>query len=195
VTIAKGSTGARTYTATWTVNKYQVTFTADGVTLKSESQDYGTVIVAPNAPTKEGYTFSGWSPELTEGTTVPANDVTYTAVYTVNKYYVIYMVDGQEWARDEVAYGETIVLRQYTPETGYAFNGWVSDEQYTTMPAHDVTYTADLVTGIELLFKDADYVDVYTITGKFVGRHLTLKKVKQLPRGLYIVNGKRIMVK
>ena len=36
---------------------------------------------------------------------------------------------------------------------------------------------------------------IYTITGKLVGRNLTVKQMKQLPRGLYIVNGKRILVK
>ena len=184
-----------TFTAQWTINQYNVTFIADGETLKSEKQDYGTLIVAPEVPTKEGYSFAGWDPQLTEGATVPDSAVTYVAVYTVNKYNVIYIVNGQEWAREEVAYGDSIVLREYTSSQGYVFNGWVSDQEYKTMPAHDVIYTANITTGIDALFKNAEYVDVYTISGKLVGRQKTLHQVKQLPRGLYIVNGKRIVVK
>ena len=184
-----------TFTAQFTVNKYNVTFIADGETLKSEKQDYGTLIVAPEVPNKEGYSFAGWDPQLAEGATVPDSAVTYVAVYTVNKYYIIYIVNGQEWAREEVVYGDSIVLREYTPDQGYVFNGWVSDQEYKTMPAHDVTYTANIATGIDALFKNAEYVDVYTISGKLVGRQKTLRQVKQLPRGLYIVNGKRIVMK
>ena len=184
-----------TFTAQFTVNQYAVTFTADGVTIKTDSLDYGSVITPPTAPEKEGHTFTGWIPTLAEGTTVPAHDVTYDAVYTVNKYNVIYMVNGQEWARDPVEYGATIVLRQYTAEEGYTFNGWVSDQEYKTMPAHDITYTADITSGIEKIFAGCKYVTVYTLNGTLVSRQMPLQQVLKLPSGLYIINTKRLFIK
>ncbi|UKK50792.1 InlB B-repeat-containing protein [Prevotella sp. E13-17] len=184
-----------TFTAQFTVNQYAVTFTADGVTIKTDSLDYGSVITPPTAPEKEGHTFTGWNPTLAEGTTVPAHDVTYDAVYTFNKYNVIYIVNGQEWARDPVEYGATIVLRQYTAEEGYTFNGWVSDQEYKTMPAHDITYTADITSGIEKIFAGCKYVTVYTLNGTLVSRQMPLQQVLKLPSGLYIINTKRLFIK
>ena len=184
-----------TFTAQFTINQYAVTFTADGVTIKTDSLDYGSVITPPTAPEKEGHTFTGWNPTLAEGTTVPAHDVTYDAVYTVNKYNVIYIVNGQEWARDPVEYGATIVLRQYTAEEGYTFNGWVSDQEYKTMPAHDITYTADITSGIEKIFAGCKYVTVYKLNGTLVSRQMPLQQVLKLPSGLYIINTKRLFIK
>ena len=193
VTIAKGSIGDRTYTATWTVNQYTMTFVlGNGEADVVKTQDYNSALTAP-VPTKTGYTFKGWSPAVPEK--VPAENKTFTAQWEVNKHHVIYVVNGKEWARDEVAYGDSIVLREYASDARYTFNGWVSDQDYKTMPDHDVTYTANITDGIETLFSNAEYVDVYTISGKLVGRNKTLQQVKQLQRGLYIVNGRRIIVK
>ena len=68
VTIEKGSTGDRTYTATWTANTYTVAFNknADDATGEMTAQTfiYGQKqALAANAYTRTGYTFSGWSTE------------------------------------------------------------------------------------------------------------------------------------
>ena len=49
VTIPAGSIGNRTYTATWTVNEYDVTWNVDGVETTTEVE-YGAEIVAPADP-------------------------------------------------------------------------------------------------------------------------------------------------
>ena len=68
VTIGNGSTGDRTYTATWTANTYTVAFNknADDATGEMMAQTfiYGQKqALAANAYTRTGYTFSGWSTE------------------------------------------------------------------------------------------------------------------------------------
>ena len=188
----------KTFTAQWTRNSYTVKFVVDGETVKEETVDFEGAINAPADPEKEGYTFAGWSPAVAE--TMPAEDVTYTAQWTVNQYAVIYMVGGTEWARDMVDYGADIQLRSYDAEQGYTFNGWISTDgnEYTTMPAHDVTYTPNITSGIELILMGTGKtsVDVYDVHGRLVGRNMPVAKLQeQLHAGVYIIAGKKIVVK
>ena len=58
----------------WTPNRYTITFdTAGGSEIAPITQDYGTAIVAPADPTREGYTFVGWDKAIP--TTMPAENV------------------------------------------------------------------------------------------------------------------------
>ena len=195
VVIAKGSMGNRSYTATWTVNFYTLKFVVDGEVIIEERVAFDSPITAPKNPEKEGYTFTGWDANVPEK--MPATDLTFTAQFVINKYNVIYIVNGQEWARDEVTYNEPIVLREYTPQAGELFMGWVSDQEYILMPAHDVTYTANIspATGLYAVFKDGKKVDVYTLSGTLVGRQLSADDVQKLRKGIYLINGKKISVK
>ena len=184
----------QTFTAQWERNSYKLTFIVDGVESSSNVLFEGA-ITAPEDPSKEGYTFTGWSPAVAE--TMPAEDVTYTAQFSINQYAIIYMVDGVEWDRETVDYGTTITLKDYTPAEGKVFNGWTSDQEYTTMPAHDVVYTANItVTGISAIFGPETKVDVYTIHGTLVARQVAASQLQnKLPRGMYIINGRKMMVK
>ena len=67
-----------TYTAKWNANQYTITFDTDGGTeIAPITQDCGTAITPPTDPTKTGYTFAGWQPELPE--TMPAGNLTVKA--------------------------------------------------------------------------------------------------------------------
>lgn len=68
-----------TVTGTFAINKYKLTYMIDGAEYKSYELEYGATITPETAPTKEGYTFSGWS-EIPE--TMPAHDVVVHASYT-----------------------------------------------------------------------------------------------------------------
>ena len=64
--------------AKWAANTYTITFdTAGGSEIAPITQDYGTVITAPEAPTREGYTFKGWDREIPA--TMPAENMTLKA--------------------------------------------------------------------------------------------------------------------
>ncbi|MBO5678936.1 MAG: InlB B-repeat-containing protein [Bacteroidaceae bacterium] len=175
-----------TYEGTYTVNSYTVTFKIGDEVIFSESMAYGTEIVAPEAPEKEGYTFDGWGEVAA---TVPANDVTYEGTYTVNVYNVYYYVGEELVHTAEVAYGEVIPEYIYEPTTeGDVFVGWIG-ETYETMPAHDVTYTANIESGIGQLTIDKSQLTIYDLTGR------RITDTENLKGGIYIVNGKKVIIK
>ena len=115
---------------------YNLTYKVDGEEYKTSSVAYGTTLTAEAEPTKEGYTFGGWS-EIPE--TMPAHDVTVTGTFTINKYKLTYTVNGEEYKNYEVEYGATITPESEPTKEGYTFSGW--SEIPETMPAYDVTVT------------------------------------------------------
>lgn len=67
----------------------------DGKTYKSYDVEYGATITPEEEPTKEGFTFSGWS-EIPE--TMPSHDVTVTGTFTPSQKCgkpVIYYENGR----------------------------------------------------------------------------------------------------
>jgi hypothetical protein len=60
-------------------NEYTLTYTVDGEVYKTTKVAEGDAITPEPAPTKDGYTFSGWS---TIPATMPAEDVTITGKFT-----------------------------------------------------------------------------------------------------------------
>ena len=134
-------TGNMTLTAKWTVNSYTITFDTDGGSAVAPiTQDYGTAIAAPANPTREGYTFMGWEPEIP--TTMPAEDMTIKAQWRINRYTVTFDTDGgSAVAPITQDYGTTITAPADPTREGYTFIGW--DKAIpATMPAGDMTITA-----------------------------------------------------
>ena len=125
-----------TVTGTFSVNKYKLVYKVDGKKYKSYNVEYGATITPEAAPTKKGYTFSGWS-DIPK--TMPAKDVTVTGTFSVNKYKLVYKVDGEEYKSYEVEYGATITPEAAPTKEGYTFSGW--SDIPATMPAKDVTVT------------------------------------------------------
>ena len=133
--------GDMTITARWTVNQYTITFKPENggqdVVIK---QDYGTAITAPANPTKTGYTFAGW--DKTIPATMPAENITLTARWTVNQYTITFKPEngGQDVVIKQ-DYGTAITAPANPTKTGYTFAGWDKTIP-STMPAGDMTITA-----------------------------------------------------
>lgn len=128
-------------TAKWQVNQYTITFdTAGGSEVPSITQDYGTAITPPAAPTKTGYTFAGW--DKTIPSTMPAEDMTITAQWQVNQYTITFKPEngGQDIVIKQ-DYGTAITAPANPTKTGYTFAGWDKTIP-TTMPAGNMTITA-----------------------------------------------------
>ena len=130
-----------TLTAKWQINRYTITFdTAGGSEVPSITQDYGTAITPPAAPTRTGYTFAGWDRE--SPTTMPAENITLTARWTVNQYTITFKPEngGQDIVIKQ-DYGTAITAPANPTKTGYTFAGWDKTIP-STMPAGDMTITA-----------------------------------------------------
>ena len=61
-------------------NTYTVTYIVDGEVYKTYKILAGTKIIVPADPTKDGYEFAGWNPEIPEK--MPAEDLTFEAEWT-----------------------------------------------------------------------------------------------------------------
>lgn len=154
-------------TGSFTVNSYTITYIVDGEEYKSVVYNYGENVLVEESPTKEGYTFSGWS-EAPE--TMPAEDVVIYGTFKVNQYTIIYMVDGEVFATETIDYGADITLPEIPEKEGYAF-AWV-DEIPEAMPAKDITiygvYTE--ITNIEDVAVEGDVLYIYTLDGQRISK-------------------------
>jgi len=167
--------------------KHILVYIVDGEEYKKYEIEEGTSIISEAAPTKEGYTFSGWSeiPEM-----MPAHDVTVNGSFIVNKYKVTYILDGEMFATNNVEYGTAIVTPTVEEKDGYTFSGWADVPE--TMPAHDITIYGNFTSGIaEISIDNEAGTIMYTFNGK---------RINRLQRGVNIVrtsNGKvkKVIVK
>ena len=172
---------------TFAINKYMVSFVVDGVVMAANELEYGSAITVPTMPEREGYTFSGWG-EVAE--TVPAHDVTYEACYVANVYRVFYFVGTKLVHTADVAYGEAIPEYVYEPtEEGDVFVGWIG-ESYDTMPAHDVTYTANITNDVLQLTIDNSQLTIYDLSG----RKIEVDDLRELEKGVYVINGRKVVI-
>ena len=116
--------GNKEYWAKWEINQYTITVKPEnGKADITITQDYGTPITAPTL-TREGYQFNGW--DKTFPTTMPAENLTITAQWTVNQYTITYDLAGGTAEDNLDTY--TIETGAFTLKTptrpGYTFTGW-----------------------------------------------------------------------
>ncbi|XMB73102.1 InlB B-repeat-containing protein [Mycoplasmatota bacterium WC30] len=143
----------------WIINQYTINFDTDGGSLiNSIYQDYDTAVIAPSNPTKAGYTFAGW--DILIPSTMPANDLTITATYTINSYTLEYQdYDGTVIQADSFDFNDDLsgVIAPVEPSRiGYTFAGWDISIP-VNMPASDVIITATyVVDSYTLEYQDYD---------------------------------------
>ena len=85
-----------------------ITYIADDIVYQVDSLAYGEFVVTPKEPTKQGYTFSGWS-EVS--TTMPNYDVTITGTFIPNEL-AINDSEGIDFAPEHDAYVTSLYHRE-----------------------------------------------------------------------------------
>lgn len=159
VTIASGSTGDLSYTATWEKVEYTVIFDSkEGSAVSQTGVKFEEKITKPTDPTKEGHTFAGWFKETTldnewnfDSDVVTAN-ITLYAKWTVNQYTATFDVNGGDSVDPATItknYQEELGALPVATRTGYSFAGWFTAaadgeeiSATTKMPVNGATYYA-----------------------------------------------------
>ena len=118
--------------------KYTVSFVVDGETYFTFTGYEGDVIDIPEAPEKLGHTFAGWD-GMPESGVLPAENITVTAVWSINTYTITYTVNGEEFTVQIYEYGTAVTAPEYTVPEGHTFSGWNVPE---TMPAENLVVDA-----------------------------------------------------
>lgn len=149
--------------ATWTIKSYSITFMVEGVLYNTVTVAYNDVITPPVAPVKQGHTFTGWSPALP--LTMPANNITTSAVFAANLYNAKFMVDGAVYATVPTLFAAEIVAPANPVKAGYTFTSWVNVP--TVMPANDVEITATFAINTYTVTFYVDGVYYLSVTDPF----------------------------
>jgi len=143
VTIVQGTTGNRSYTATWTPISYSISYNGvEGATFETPNPATYTIedAITLNDPTKDGYTFAGWydnaeftGSAVTTISTGSTGDKTFYAKWTLVTYDITY--NGVEGATNPNPAGYTIESEAITLDAptkdGYTFAGWFDNAEFT----------------------------------------------------------------
>lgn len=143
------------------LHTYKLIYMIDGEVYETEEVAETTPLSLITEPTREGYTFSGWS-ELPE--TMPAHDVVVTGRFTINKYQVTFMYGDEVLRTDSVEYGAEIPLPVSLESERYTLVGWLDVPE--TMPAHDIIIYANYTDGIDAIRMDDRKDKVYDLNGR-----------------------------
>lgn len=157
VTIPKGSTGAKTYTANWQANTYTLTLNANGGECDTDqiTVSYDAAFALP-VPHRAGYTFSGWfhdSNKITDGVWTGTEDMELVAEWEPIEYSISYSLDGgTNNADNPSSYNaeDSAITLKYPVKEGYNFLGWsgtgltdiTKDVMIESGSIGDKTYTA-----------------------------------------------------
>ncbi|EAD1189367.1 LPXTG cell wall anchor domain-containing protein [Listeria monocytogenes] len=141
--------------ARFTVKSYTATFDKDGTTT-TQTVNYDSLIQEPTAPTKDGYTFTGWYDAETGGNKwdfaankMPAKNVTLYARFSTNAYTATFDKEGTTTTQ-AVDYDSLLTAPTAPTKDGYTFDGWYDAEtggnkwNFATnkMPAKNMTLYA-----------------------------------------------------
>ncbi len=146
------------------IPKYTITYSIDGEVYKSYEIEEGESVTPEPAPTREGYTFSGWS-EIPA--TMPAHNVTVTGSFTINQYTITYIIDNEVYTTQTVDYGSTIIPPTTPEREGYDF-AW--GDYPETMPAYDITIYGTYTTGIEAIMVNEVNCQIFSLDGKTLNK-------------------------
>ena len=139
-----------------------VTFELNGGEMENSviSVEEGTPLdLSAYVPTRAGYVFGGWLDEnggQAELVVIGA-DRTFKAHWIAAANSVVYFVNGEQYAAEERATGESFTPTAYESESGGEFFGWYYDEALTQKASGSVQVAAN---GTKLFgrFVDDEYV-------------------------------------
>ncbi|MBP5476368.1 MAG: InlB B-repeat-containing protein, partial [Paludibacteraceae bacterium] len=155
----------QTYTANYTTSKRSYTISFDsngGSAVSSITNEWGSAVTAPADPTRDGYTFAGWTPAVPA--TMPVENMECVAQWNVVTYNLTY--EGLNGATNSnpatyTVETPTITLADPGVRTGYTFTGWTCGGEAITQivlgSTGDKTITANwTLNAVTILWKSED---------------------------------------
>ena len=118
-----------TLTAQWEINKYTVTFDAQGgKPAAAQTVEHGQTVTEP-ATEKTGYSFVGWllNGEAYDFSRPVTANITLTAAWKATEYTVTFVLDGNIHSTVNVEYGKKITFPELTPGEGKIILAWYND--------------------------------------------------------------------
>jgi len=123
----------------WSVTQITLTFEVNGGSaIEAVTQDYNSLFAAPADPTKEGYTFVGWYEDdaFAIPFVFPANltaNATAYAKWNITTTVLTYVMNGgTDIPADSGDWGRIITEPVPAPRTGYVFDKFYADAEFTT---------------------------------------------------------------
>ena len=103
--------------------------------------------------------------------------------------WVVYFVDDKYYDLSNYAAGDAVTALAEPTKAGYTFSGW--NGVPTTMPSDDVIVTGSFQesSGIQSMTTNDRLFDVYNLQGQKVKSKVST--LNGLPKGVYIINGKK----
>lgn len=155
------------FVATWEATTYYVTYIVEGEEYEVYDVPFGLEVEMPLDPVLPGYNFVGWDNEIPE--TMPAGDLTFTAVFEEKLITVTLKLDGGNYngSTDDIVieglYGDDLVApgADELKKQGYVFGGW-EPALPDTLPTEDTAYTAiwnpakDTAYTVEIYYQDTE---------------------------------------
>ncbi|MGN0177919.1 MAG: InlB B-repeat-containing protein [Monoglobaceae bacterium] len=148
------------FVAVWELSETTrtVEYYVDGDLYWSDYRYAGEEVAVPETPTKEGYTFVKWSPDVAE--TMPDENLTYEAIWDIDVHQVTFNVDGETHHSYECAYSDAVTIPDSPSKEGYNFVGWTPAVP-ETMPDTDLEFIA--------VFEAITYTATFTVGETVVG--------------------------
>ncbi|WP_166082298.1 InlB B-repeat-containing protein [Erysipelothrix anatis] len=111
--------------AQWKQQVFTVAFNLNGGsgTITSQSVAYGAKVAQPTNPFRAGYSFTGWTPDITQ---VITEDITFTAQWKIHQYTVKYDANGGTGGPSNITvnHGTSHTIGKAPTRSGYTFAGW-----------------------------------------------------------------------
>ena len=153
-----------TVKALWNIKQTTISFDSQGgSTVASITGNYGATITAPADPTRENYTFAGWTGLPS---TFPLNDITVTATWTLNQSTISFNSNGGTTvASVSGGIGTSVPTITDPTRDDYTFAGWLPTIP-ATFPATGFTAVAQwTINQTTITFDSADGTPVAPLTG------------------------------
>lgn len=187
VTIPTGSTGDRTYTATWTPIEYTISYHGlEGATVSGNPTGYTIESddITLSNPTKDGYAFAGWTgtglTAATESVTITKGSMgnrEYTATWApLYKYELVFddnttdevtnMPEGYSSTAWEANASYTHSWTGEPTRTGYTFLGWSTESDAAASKITSYTLNGTAADTTKVTLYAIWQINKYTVTWK-----------------------------